>query len=562
MKNNYIIPLISVMFTFFSATMLFSKTSLAQDTNALTTQEQLRQLKAEMASMQQQYQQQMAKIAEQLNALEKSAVLETEQNQQDTPVIKTTDSHQENKLFTTHQDQQHDKETSSQEDDENMTQEASQSSAYADKLSSVEHFIYGGYFRSGYGVNKLGNSMTAFRNPDVPTPTKYRLGNEADTYGELILGYNSSILDKPIDPYWEAQVRLAYLYSPPSSAPYNSDVNHLYIAESYVSGANMFTSDPDAQVWGGQRYYRLDESLLNDFYFLDMSGVGAGAENIALGETVKLNVAFIGGPDIPADSSADYLGSNNGSLSKSNLDIQIHNIPTGDTHSMIWLNGSYDRGGTAEAYNSINGDTYSYQTDAASGFGVGFFNFNDHFLGGKNTFAAMYGIGTSSNFRAGTDQLTLSGENVTPSIYDLNKAYSVRILDFFTIPLTQKWTLITLGIYQHDRNGNIDPTYGSTRNWYSLGFRPTYMFDDIFGLQFELGMDYVSSDQLKTATRDGIVSKFTIDPFMQLGVNTQLRSFITFAAWSKDYAADNIGGSAYEDDTSGVNAGVQITTSW
>lgn len=540
----------------------FSLTLLAKETQALTTKEQLQQLKAEMASMQQQYQQQMAKIAQQLKVLEQSAALEQEQNQQATPIIKTAENHQDNKLFTAHQAQQHDKETSHQEDDENMTQEASQSSAYADKLTSVEHFIYGGYFRSGYGVNKLGNSMTAFRNPDVPTPTKYRLGNEADTYGELILGYNSSILDKPIDPYWEAQVRLAYLYSPPSSAPYNSNVNHLYIAESFVSGANMFTSDPDAQVWGGQRYYRLDESLLNDFYFLDMSGVGAGVENITLGDTVKLNVAFIGGPDIPADSTADYLGSNNGVLSKSNLDVQIHNIPTGNSHSMIWLNASYDRGGTAEAYNSINGETYSYQTDAASGFGVGFFNFNDHFFGGQNTFAAMYGIGTSSNFRAGTDQLTLSGENVTPSIYDLNQAYSVRILDFFTIPLTPKWSLITLGIYQHDRNGNIDPTYGSSRNWYSFGMRPTYMFDDIFGLQFELGMDYVSSDQLRTATRDGIVTKFTIDPFMQLGLNTQLRSYITFATWSKDYEADDIGGDAYEDDTFGFNAGVQITTSW
>ncbi|WP_299004121.1 carbohydrate porin [uncultured Shewanella sp.] len=561
MTNKDLKPVIlSVLL--FSPLTFFSSTLLAKETQTLTSEEQLQQLKADMKSIQQQYQQQMAKIAEQLKALEQKAALETKQNQQNSSSIKTADSQQENKLVTADSGQQYNKETKKQEDDENMTQEASQSSAYPDKLTSVEHFIYGGYFRSGYGVNKLGNSMTAFRNPDVPSPTKYRLGNEADTYGELILGYNSSILDKPIDPYWEAQVRLAYFYSPPSSAPYSSNVNHLYIAESFVSGANMFTSDPDAQVWGGQRYYRLDESLLNDFYFLDMSGVGAGAENIALGETVKLNVAFIGGPDIPADSTSDYLGSNDGILSKSNLDVQIHNIPLGKTHSMIWLNASYDRGGNAEAYDSSNGDTYSYQTKAASGFGIGFFNFNDHFFGGENTFAAMYGIGTSSNFRAGTDQLTLSGENVTPNIYDLNEARSLRILDFFTIPLTPKWSLITLGIYQHDRNGNIDPTYGSIRNWYSFGVRPTYMFDDIFGLQFELGMDYVSSDQLRTATRDGIVTKFTIDPFMQLGLNTQLRSFITFAAWSEDYKADDIGGDAYEDDTFGVNAGVQITTSW
>ncbi|WP_299495050.1 carbohydrate porin [uncultured Shewanella sp.] len=559
MTNRDFVALPIVILLFFLTMTLFSTTIFAQDTQPLTTQEQLQQLKAEMVSMQQEYQQQMAKIAEQLSALEKSALLETEQGQQVNPVNTLAKDHQDSKRFTDHNKPQH-ANSNIQEYDENMTQEANQSSAYADKLTSVEHFIYGGYFRSGYGINKLSNTMTAFQNPDAPT--KYRLGNEAETYGELILGYNSTILDEPIDPYWEAQVRLAYLYSPPSAAPYRSDVNHVYIAESFVSGANMFTSNPDATVWGGQRFYRLDESLLNDFYFLDMSGVGAGAENIALGTAAKLNIAFIGGPDIPADSTSDYLGSNNGILSKNNLDIQIHDIPMGNTHSMIWLNASYDRGGTATSYNSINGDTYSYQTKAASGFGVGFFNFNDHFFGGENTFAAMYGIGTSSNFKAGTDQLTLSGENVNPSIYDLNKAHSVRILDFFTIPFTPKWTLITVGIFQHDRNGNVDPTYGSIRNWYSFGMRPTYMFDDIFGLQFELGVDYVSSDQLRTSTRDGVLTKLTIDPFMQLGLNTQLRSYITFAAWSKDYEVDNVGGNAYSNDTSGFNAGVQITTSW
>ncbi|MCL1125035.1 carbohydrate porin [Shewanella surugensis] len=554
MKKKYRKYLITANF------ILFSTGSMAQETNALTTQEQLQQLKTQMALMQKNYQQQIETITQQLNALEKNVVLQSQQTKQDKKDNQQSSTHQENKLFTAHPDQQHTQVKSDQEDDENMTQEASQSSAYADQLTSVEHFIYGGYFRSGYGINKLSTVMTAFKNPDAPT--KYRLGNEAETYGELILGYNSSILDQPIDPYWKAQVRLAYLYSPPSSAPYKRDVNHIYIAESFVSGANMFTSDPDASVWGGQRFYRLDESLINDFYFLDLSGVGAGAENIALGETAKLNVAFIGGPDIPADSTTDYLGSNNGNLSKSNLDVQIHNIQMGDTHSMIWLNASYARGGTELAYNSTNGNTYSYQTKAASGFGVGFFNFNDHFLGGKNTFAAMYGIGSSSNFKAGTDQLTLSGENVTPDIYDLNEAYSFRTLDFFTVPISPQWTLITLGIYQYDRNGNIDPTYGSTRHWYSFGMRPTYMFDDVFGLQFELGMDYVRSDQLRTSIREGALTKFTIDPFMQLGLNTQLRSYITFATWSKDYEADDIGGNAYEDDTSGFNAGVQITTSW
>src|SRR5947207_10141468 len=48
----------------------------------------------------------------------------------------------------------------------------------------VGSFEFHGYFRSGYGLNGAGGEQVAFQAPGAGA--KYRLGNEAETYGEFI----------------------------------------------------------------------------------------------------------------------------------------------------------------------------------------------------------------------------------------------------------------------------------------------------------------------------------------------------------------------------------------
>ena len=52
-------------------------------------------------------------------------------------------------------------------------------------------FEYHGYLGSGYGLNSVGGQQVAFEAPG--TEVKYRLGNEAETYGEFILSTTGSI---------------------------------------------------------------------------------------------------------------------------------------------------------------------------------------------------------------------------------------------------------------------------------------------------------------------------------------------------------------------------------
>jgi maltoporin len=54
--------------------------------------------------------------------------------------------------------------------------------------AEAKTFEFHGYFRSGYGLNSVGGQQVAFQAPGAGA--KFRLGNEAETYGELIFVNN------------------------------------------------------------------------------------------------------------------------------------------------------------------------------------------------------------------------------------------------------------------------------------------------------------------------------------------------------------------------------------
>ena len=73
----------------------------------------------------------------------------------------------------------------------NSTESRSQANRiYADRVEQVlQDFIeIDGYFRAGYGRNNEGGSQVGFIAPGALA--KYRLGNEAENFGEIILGKN------------------------------------------------------------------------------------------------------------------------------------------------------------------------------------------------------------------------------------------------------------------------------------------------------------------------------------------------------------------------------------
>src|SRR5215469_6187563 len=179
------------------------------------------------------------------------------------------------------------------------------------QLSSFE---FHGYLRSGYGLNSEGGQQVAFQAPGAGA--KFRLGNEAETYGEFIFVNNWLNPNHDTDKAWfHTEVMIeANTTDSASYANFNNGVgiDQFRLREAFVRAGHLFEGQPDAKFWAGERYYRRQHIEIDDFYPLDMSGYGAGIEDLKLGFG-KIAVGFLAGarPDITTE---------NGNYIKSNVD--------------------------------------------------------------------------------------------------------------------------------------------------------------------------------------------------------------------------------------------------
>jgi len=182
-------------------------------------------------------------------------------------------------------------------------------------------FEYHGYLRSGYGLNSVGGQQVPFEAPGADA--KYRLGNEAETYGEFIFVNNWLNPDEGRDKAWlrteimiEANTSNSENYA---NFPNGIGDDQFRLREAFVQAGNVLGEwQPNAKFWAGERYYRRQHIDIDDFYPLDMSGYGAGVEDFSVG-IGKVAAAFISTarPDIVTQ---------NGVLAKSNIDVRLYDL--------------------------------------------------------------------------------------------------------------------------------------------------------------------------------------------------------------------------------------------
>jgi maltoporin len=142
----------------------------------------------------------------------------------------------------------------------------------------------GGYFRAGYGRDNEGGPQVAFQAPGAPA--KYRLGNEAENYGEIIFAKNFyapglfAVDPKerpdgtPDGPVSRVQVRMS-IYNPYTDYG-SSSSTQFGLPEAWGAIGNVLQGQPGLTFWAGNRFYRRFDISINDFFFYNMSGGGAG----------------------------------------------------------------------------------------------------------------------------------------------------------------------------------------------------------------------------------------------------------------------------------------------
>ena len=340
--------------------------------------------------------------------------------------------------------------------------------------------------------------------------------------------------------------------------------NDIALRQAYVEGGNVFQSVPEIRFWAGQRYYQRHDIHINDFFYLDMSGYGAGVEDIPLGDFAKLQVAWLGG-------SVDNYMTDHGNVAKQNLDVRFTDIKVLAGKLTLWLDYSRTRGGDVRNVFDPNGNPFSIES--SSGWAVGLIHRTNEptalvstdtndgkngpapveqprggFLGGYNDFSIQYGTGAAYNFASTLD---------TSGPY-LDDAWRFLVTDHFTIQPSDHFAMQAVGIYEETEYGGPN----SHQRWASLGARPIYYFSDRFSIALEAGIDWAKSEPLGT---DGHLWKITLAPQISRGGKffdrPQLRAFITYAQWSDGFKG-LVGGMPYKFATDGLSYGLQVETWW
>jgi maltoporin len=406
-----------------------------------------------------------------------------------------------------------------------------------EKLSSFE---FHGYFRSGYGLNSEGGQQVAFQAPGADA--KFRLGNEAETYGELIFVNNWVNPQHSSDKAWmktefmiEANTTNSATYANFSNGTGNDQFR---FREAFVQAGNILAFQPDAKFWAGERYYRRQHIEIDDFYALDMSGYGGGVEDLNVG-IGKLAVAFLSGarPDIVTQ---------NGYLTKSNIDVRFYDLkgPAGLWGG--WFNFATSKGGVTPAGAII---------PTTNGYAFGLRHQQLEWHGGYHSFSIQYGKGAASNFNTSLD-------DPTPFI---NSSERLLIAEHLLVQPNDRFAIMPIFIFQRRRDGQ--PGHGFN-DWASFGVRPEVFFTKYISVAFEGGFDHTAgfvTTQSGNTQFDGWLRKFTIAP--QIGAGRQffsrpvLRMFLTYANWSNGFRGF-VGGIPFQDRTSGLTYGVQAETWW
>lgn len=421
-----------------------------------------------------------------------------------------------------------------------------------------DYLDFGGYFRAGYGRDNQGGPQVAFQAPGALA--KYRLGNEVENYGELIIGKDWWIPGTfalnpklrpdgtPEGPIARAQVRMAFV-NPYSSLNSGLDTQFTF-PEAWASIGNVVAAQPSLKFWAGDRYYRRHDIHIDDFFFYNMSGAGGGFEDLQL-PFGRLAFAWIGSgsqsglySEVPLPDPKNTAG-----FSKANTVLSLYDmkVPFGTAE---W--------GLVYAYATTGFDAMGQTQPDTRGFAVDFIHTSEKVLGGAgvNRFSAQYGRGPGLTFNSGFETVTLA--NGTFIRADPNNAWRVRLTESLILDASPHFSVSPILLYQYTDYGGA---YGR-QQWFSAGVRPIYHFNKYFGIAFEGGVDWVDDEDLN---QQGNLYKLTLSPQVSLGdqflSRPVIRAYATWAHWSEDFV-NKVGGQDFVNKDNGWGFGMQVETWW
>lgn len=377
--------------------------------------------------------------------------------------------------------------------------------------NAVSALDINGYFRTGIGSSDNGQTQECFQLTGAPS--KYRLGNECEQYGELTAKQNLISLKDNSTISINGMLQLYNQYG--KSLSFSGEDGFTRLNQIYLNWENISYLN-GANIWAGRRYYNRNDINMSDFYYWNQSATGFGIDDYKI-NGLSLSYAFSRKDNVFQEKY-----------------INRHDVTVKD----IDINKN----------NKLNVGVSIVDTEH-TGWDFTVQNVTTNVFNGKNTFVVQYGEGSGT------------GLSYTGSPDADRDDSSFRVLDVIDwASENKKFNGQTELLYQKNKIKNQEDT-----EWYSVGSRLAYVVQDHFKISTEVGYD-----QIKGGDQNRNLTKLTIAPTWSLkGTGfydrPELRFYYTYAFWNSDEQKlrDSLNtDSAFYQLSHGSNFGVQLEHWW
>lgn len=340
------------------------------------------------------------------------------------------------------------------------------------------------YLRALGGWNSDAGKAACFKLAGAEA--KYRLGNECEIYGELMLGQPlAKLADGTVV---SANVMLSEYYPTAAGKMVANRDSVTRAAQAYLAAKDVPALN-GGTAWLGRKYYKREDIHITDFFYWNPQGLGAGIEDVQLAG-LKFSYAVFRADN---QNQARYA---------TRHDLQLRGLKVNPDGELEFGLSVIPNGGKSGAGDSGWSMTVQHRQSKIMG-------------DGWNKLALQYGEGPGTGL-GGTGALTNSS-NVT----------RWRMVEGFYAQLDPNLGGMLTAVYQRDHSGT------GSQTWTSLGGRLTYAFAEHIKLNTELGHDRVNP--ASGATRH--LTKLTIAPTFAMAPKfwsrPELRLFYTYARWNR-----------------------------
>jgi maltoporin len=406
--------------------------------------------------------------------------------------------------------------------------------ALALTATSASAVNFTGYFRSGVGVSQDGATQSWM------IPYVGRLGNEADTYTEIGLGqelYNKGGTSFYVDSMFSMNSDGSNDWEATGG---NNDATFA-LRQFNIQAKGLIAGKPDAVVWAGKRYYQRHDLHIIDTKYWNISGAGAGIENVQAGPGA-ISVAWIRG-------DATGMGSNlaNDALNINYLDLRYAGMKPWE--------GAWSEVGISYAMPN--------PTDAQDAVGGNFDAKNGAMLTAEmSQFFAGSGINEKLVLQYAekgmAQNMVSQGGGWYDAWHNTTDAKGYRVIWAGDIPLGDKFYINHVFTY-----GKADKTedWHDNTEMFSAVARGYYAWTDITKTVLEVGTFDTTKTWTSGSEDKSGGQKYTLAQTWSAGPGFWARPELrVYATYLKDAKHDNTFNGGQDDNT--MNFGIQAEAWW